>query len=389
MRMAFAIVKLFPGGGLQRDCLALARVVQARGHAVEILTAERAAGDFADDLAVRALPVAARTNHGRQAAFSTRVAAEAARFDAVIGFNKLPGLDALYCADPSIAARMSEVPILALLPRYRAFRALEAESFAPGRATRLLLLSKAQAESYRAAWGTEPERITVLPPTLSLARRQPALRRDGTRDNLRAALGLGGEIVWLAVAVQPATKGLDRTLRALVRHPDARLLVAGLAATDKAAGETLRLARKLGVADRVIWLGHREDVPAVMAVADLLVHPARLDTTGTVILEAVVNGLPVIAGGVCGYAEHVAAAGAGLVVPEPFDAAAFATALATASDPARRAAWSAAGAAYGASPDLYAGREKAADLIIETASAKAAARGGPAPVGAQAVAPVK
>lgn len=378
MRMAFAIVKLFPGGGLQRDCLALARGLQARGHAVEILTAERAAGDFADGLTVRELPVAARTNHGRQAAFAARVAAAAADFDAVIGFNKLPGLDALYCADPSIAARMRKAPVLALLPRYRAFRALEAEAFAPGRATRLLLLGAAQAESYKAAWNTEADRITVLPPTISAARRQPALRGDGTRDGLRATLGLGGATAWLAVAVQPATKGLDRTVRALARHPDARLLVAGLAATDKAAGGTLQLARKLGVADRVIWLGHREDVPAVMAAADVLVHPARLDTTGTVILEAVVNGLPVIASGVCGYAGHVAAAGAGLVVPEPFDASAFEAALAQAADPARRAAWSAAGETYGARPELYAGREKAMDLIIETAAAKA-----------QAVAPVK
>ncbi|RAI35368.1 glycosyltransferase, partial [Rhodoplanes roseus] len=181
-------------------------------------------------------------------------------------------------------------------------------------------------------------------------------------------LGLAAETAWLAVGVQPATKGLDRTVRALAARPEACLLVAGLSATDKAARDVVRLAERSGVAARVRWLGHREDVPAVMAAADLLVHPARLDTTGTVILEAVVNGLPVIAAGLCGYAEHVAAAEAGLVLPEPFDEKAFAAALAAAADPIRRAAWSANGAAYGARPDLYAGLETAAELIVSTAA---------------------
>lgn len=378
MRLAFAIVKLFPGGGLQRDGLALARLLRARGHAVEIVTAERAAGDYADDLPVRMRPVAARTNHGRQARFAAALAEIAGDYDAVVGFNKLPGLDVLYCADPSIAARMAAAPWLGLLPRYRGFRALEAACFAPGRPTRLLMLAAPQADAYAAAWGTEPERITVLPPTVAAARRQPGLRTDGTRAALRERLGLADATAWLAVAVQPATKGLDRTVRALAGRPEACLLVAGLAAGDRAARDTVRLASRLGVADRIRWLGHREDMPAVMAAADLLVHPARLDTTGTVILEAVVNGLPVIASAVCGYAPHVAAADAGLVLAEPFDPAAFAAALAQAADPDRRAAWSRHGAAYGACPDLYAGRERAADLIVAAVAGRGSTAAGAA-----------
>ncbi|WP_201160071.1 glycosyltransferase, partial [Rhodoplanes elegans] len=219
-------------------------------------------------------------------------------------------------------------------------------------------------------------RITVLPPTGAPARRQPGLRHDGTRARMRATLGLADETVWLAVAVQPATKGLDRTVAALAARPEARLLVAGLGARDKAARDTVRLAAKLGVADRIRWLGHREDMPAVMAAADLLVHPARLDTTGTVILEAVVNGLPVVASGICGYAEHVALAEAGLVLPEPFAEADLAAALATAADPGRRAAWSANGAAYGETPELYAGLQTAADAILAVATERAALRRG-------------
>ena len=42
----------------------------------------------------------------------------------------------------------------------------------------------------------------------------------------------------------------------------------------------------VGVRDRMRLLGVREDIPELMAAADLLVHPARTETTGTVILEA-------------------------------------------------------------------------------------------------------
>ena len=52
MRIAFAITKLFPGGGLQRDCMDLARQVRRRGHDVVVFTSSTDAGDFAADLTI-------------------------------------------------------------------------------------------------------------------------------------------------------------------------------------------------------------------------------------------------------------------------------------------------------------------------------------------------
>ena len=108
-----------------------------------------------------------------------------------------------------------------------------------------------------------------------------------------------------------------------------------------------------------------------MAAADLLVHPARNDTTGTVILEAVVNGLPVIATAVCGYAAHVEAAEAGIVIDEPFAVKAYLAALAAAQDRERCARWSAAAMRYGEQPFLYEGRARAADIIVAAAAERA------------------
>ena len=372
MRIAFGIVSLFPGGGLQRDCLEIAKLVRSRGHDVTIY-AERVSGDVqTDGVAVVTLANNSKTNHGRQYEFAVDFQREAnAQCDLTVGFNKLLGLDVLYCADASMYDRLRKQPYLNLLPRYRTFANMEKDCFSPDLKTKTILLSQNQLLEYWRAWRTEPQRMYLLPPTLSAARRKPELRTDGTRQKVRAVFGLSdGTCTWLTVGVQPNTKGTDRVIRALAEFPDARLLIAGVGAEDKAAQTVDALARDLGVAERIVWLGHREDMPQVMAAADLLLHPSRYDTTGTVILEGLVNGLPVIATEVCGYASHITAAGAGAVVAEPFDQGALNAAIKSAQDPATRAAWSKAGMTYGQRSGLSEGRQCAAQIVLAAAHDK-------------------
>jgi UDP-glucose:(heptosyl)LPS alpha-1,3-glucosyltransferase len=378
MRIAFAIMKLFPGGGLQRDCVEIARHCRQRGHDVVIFTSFKDESDFADDLAVVVLPIRQGTNHRMLAEFaaSFRWAAALQQFDLLVGFDKLTHLDVLYCADPSIYFRMTQERFRFLIPRYRTFLALERATFEPGHKTKVLVLSCKQRDEYREVWHTPAERLSLLPPTVSSARRRPEYRRNGVREALRADFGFTPQDwVWIAIGVQPHTKGLDRTIRALREFPAAKLLVVGLAETSTRAIEALaERAKRLGLADRISFLGHREDIPDLMAAADLLVHPARHDTTGTVILEAVVNGLPVVTTSACGYAEHVIAAEAGIVLDEPFESKAFVAALSAAEDSERRSRWSASAEQYGAKPFLYDGRTRAAEMILTIAAERARRR---------------
>jgi len=364
MQIAFAIVSLFPGGGLQRDCLRLARRAQTRGHVVTVFAA-RVLGETAPDIAVEILPNRAWTNHGRNLYFATALrTAVSGRFDRIVGFDKLMGLDVLYCADPSIAARGGYF-LRRITPRYRTLRALEAASFARGRTTRILMLSRTQLEAYRTAWNTEPVRMTLLPPAIDPARQHPQYRFDGTRDRMRRLLGISdGHRLWLAIGVQPRTKGFDRIVHALRSDPEALVALVGLGSDDKSARYLQDAARRLSCADRLLFLGFREDVPMLMAAADVLVHPARYETTGTVLLEALVNGLPVITTGACGYAEHVAAAGGGVVIPEPFSADQLLAALRRARDPGQRAQWGANAIDYGKNHDLYGGVDRALGAIL-------------------------
>src|SRR5215470_1702167 len=384
MRIAFAIMKLFPGGGLQRDCVEIARHCRQRGHDVVIFTSFKDDSDFADDLAVVVLPIRQRPNHRMLEEFAAafRWAAAVQQFDLAVGFDKLTHLDLLYCADPSVYFRMRKERFRFLIPRYRSYLALERATFAPSRKTKVLVLSEKQRDEYRDAWHTPAERLALLPPTVSSGRRCPGFRRDGRREARRAEFGFTPlDWVWIAIGVQPHTKGFDRTVRALRQFPNAKLLVIGLVETStRAAAALAAWARRLGVADRISFLGHREDIPDLMAAADLLVHPARHDTTGTVILEAVVNGLPVVTTSVCGYAEHVVTAEAGIVVDEPFRSRAFAAALAAAEDAARRGRWSASAEQYGAQSFLENGRTRAAEMIL-SAAAERHRRRPTAPVG--------
>ncbi len=362
-RIAFGIVSLFPGGGLQRNCLAIARILRRRGHEVVIFTS-RTAGPPPSEVPIEVLENRAWTNHGRNRRFAADLAeATSNRFDLVVGFDKLSGLDVLYCADASIAAQRGW---RRLTPRYRALRALEAACFAAGADTRIIALSPSQIEGYRCAWQTEPQRMALLPPNVERERRHPECRLDGTRERRRAALGLkDDDWTWLGIGRQPRIKGFDRAVAALTAFPGARLFILGLDRSDARAGPLLELARSLEVEDRIALLGLADaEIPALMAAADLLIHPARVDTTGTVILEAIVNGLPVVTTAVCGYAGHVQAADAGIVLPEPFAQRSLLAALREASDGTRASTWSANAVRYGERPELYSGLEAAADLIL-------------------------
>src|SRR5690606_2266683 len=113
----------------------------------------------------------------------------------------------------------------------------------------------------------------------------------------RSGLGIArGDTAWLWIGLQPRVKGLDRAIRALSLVPDARLLVCGADPLRRPLKAAMRLARRLACADRVSLSGmvDEELLRRHFMSADLLVHPARLDVTGTVIVEALGAGLPVV-----------------------------------------------------------------------------------------------
>lgn len=367
--IAIAAFRLKPAGGLERHALRLAETLAARGCRVTLYTTR--AGEPPQGVAIRLIRRRGLTNQGRLRAFAADLAGAAGgRHDLIVGFQKMPGLDMLVCCDWSYADRAIGFP-RSLLPRHRAMMELERACCGPGSRTRLVMLAAPQAEAFRAAWNIDRSRITVLPPTLD-RRRLLEPPSPEARAAHRAALGVGDDRpIWLWIGLQPRVKGLDRAVRALALSPGAVLFACGADPDGRGMRAALALADRLGCRDRVVATGSVEDaaLERLFLAADLLIHPARLDVTGTVIVEALGAGLPVIVTDNCGYAPHVEAAGAGRVLPR----AAAPEEIARAADvePARRAKWSAAASAYARSADLTSGIAVAADLV----EAEAALRG--------------
>ena len=161
---------------------------------------------------------------------------------------------------------------------------------------------------------------------------------------------------------------MDRSIAALAHLPDTLLARTRLHVVGGGSKRPyLRLAGRLGVADHIVFLGPRDDVPTILLAADLLIHPAYHENTGTILLEALASGLPVVASGVCGYAPYIERAQAGWVIPEPFDQDLFNHTVQAALERTDLADFGRRGAAFARSEDLYGMVKRAVEIIERVA----------------------
>ncbi len=211
-----------------------------------------------------------------------------------------------------VAARRSGKPVLTSLvntsydpsrlgdPNVRRWK-LEAlrqvEGFAARRmTTHFHAITEAVKSAAVKALRIRPENITVIPRGRAgerLGRRSPD-RRAG----VRAALGVEDSTpVILAVGRQEFQKGHLYLLDAIARlrrfAPEVALWLAGReGAMSREIRERTQL---LGIADRVRMLGHRDDVPDLMAAADVLAFPSLYEGLGGTLIEAMALELPIVA----------------------------------------------------------------------------------------------
>ena len=371
MRLAFCLFTYFPFGGLQRDFLRIARVCRERGHVVDVY-AMAWEGEVPADLNLHLLKVSALTNHGRARAFARKLSERLAveNYAAVVGFNKLPELDLYFAADPCFAARAGQRgPLYRLNGRYRTYAALEKAVFAVGSETEILLISNVEKDHFIRHYQTPERRFHFLPPGISRDRTIPENSEEIRRDFRRAHGFDDDEVLLLMVGSGYQTKGLDRSIRALAALPEALRGKARLLVVGKGKGAPfLRLARQLGVADRVHLYGGRDDVPAFLLGADLLLQPSYYENTGTAIVEALAAGLPVLATANCGYAHYVEDADAGKLVPMPFAQSSMNDLLRDMLTSAERPRWRDKALVFAARADLYSLPERAAEIIEAVAA---------------------
>jgi len=368
MRLAFVLYKYFPFGGLQRDMVRIAQACQQQGHEIYVYTLSWQ-GERPSGFHIHVLPVKHYSNHAKYQAFcqSLSVLFGKHQIDRVIGFNKMPGLDFYYAADPCLKEKLYKERswFTRQLPRYRHFLEYESAVFEPSSTTEILMISQRQQAIYQHYYHTPDNRMHMLPP--GIARDRMATPDAAkVRAEFRAEFELAeDDLLILCIGSGFKTKGLDRSLRALASLPAklasrTRLIAIG---SDNASS-FVKLANKLGVADQFQVLYGRDDIPRFLQGGDLLLHPAYYENSGMVILEAVVAGLPVLVTDNCGYAFYVAAADAGKVVTSPFSQDALNQLLEQMLISSQREQWAQNGITYSQNHDLYSMSETAAQLIL-------------------------
>ncbi|MCA3326177.1 MAG: glycosyltransferase family 4 protein [Roseomonas sp.] len=211
------------------------------------------------------------------------------------------------------------------------------------RGDRVIAISHFIADLIRARHGVAEARLRVIPRGVDPRRFDPAQDSAERREKLRAAWGLpeGPPIIMLPARVT-RWKGQMVLVEAMARVPgDSLALLVGDAEERPAfKGELLARIESLGLKDRVRLVGHANDMPAALMLADVVVHASTdAEAFGRTVIEAQAMARPVIASDLGAPRETVAEGITGWRIP-PGDAAALAEAIskALALPPAERAA---------------------------------------------------
>jgi glycosyltransferase involved in cell wall biosynthesis len=285
--------------GNERQCLLLAVELMRRGHSVAVSLLEdgpvrdayRAAG--VETVIIRPGGDADLWNALRFAAWLRRE-----RVDAVL----LTSWKRLFIA--GWAAKVAGVPRVVLrvggIHRKRSRISLARQRLALTRwIDAVYVNSREVGEWIRGAFPLRPGVVVEVPNGIvPISRPVPVARASlGGHDGTLLLAAVGG--------LEPR-KGFDLLIRALASSgvDGVRLVIVG----EGAEGDALRaLAESLGVADRIAWLGQRDDVPAVLAACDAFVLSSRSEGMAVAMLEAMALEVPVLAADAGGVQEVLAA----------------------------------------------------------------------------------
>lgn len=325
MRLAFCIFKYFPYGGLQRDMFRAAEIAIARGHTVDIYTMHWE-GEPPCGATVKIISVSGFTNHSRAASFCSKLknCFNNTAYSRIVGFNKIPGVDIYFTGENCFSQhiRNKSMPITRYFPRYFVFSLLERKVFEEKSETEILLISPREKEIYKKFYHTQNNKFHLLFPGIETRTfsNEEALR---VRSRIRQFYKISENKIWLLfVASDYALKGLSRILESIyvLDKNFSEKIVLTVVGQDKSdAYQTF--IRQHTIKTRVDFLGASNTIYELMSSADLLVHPAKLELAGKVLLEAIVNHLPVMTTEVCGCAYFIEESHGGEVLPEPFSQA--------------------------------------------------------------------
>ena len=313
-------------GGVERYCVRFARMLRKDNHEVHVFSAHRE--DFPEDgFAFHDVPVTKGWSPLTLKSFADNSARmlSGEKFDIIHGFSRTYRQDIYRIGGGSHRTYLAQTRPwtktalgrlwLNLNPRHRIIFKLEELRYRRENYRRLVAISRVARDEVVRDFGVPPEDIAVIHNAVD-AERFSEERLSPLREPARREAGVGGdEILFLFLGTGWQRKGLDRLLQAFAsmkERTEAKLLVAGEGPVNRYAA----LCERYGIAGRVAFSEPGEP-EKFFAAADAFVFPSLHDAFGTVALEAMAAGLPVMCSAMAGSSEVIEDGRDGIIVSDP------------------------------------------------------------------------
>ncbi|MEK9771685.1 MAG: glycosyltransferase family 4 protein [Nitrosomonadales bacterium] len=230
-----------------------------------------------------------------------------------VSFSKISGFDYYYAADSCFAKRI-KYSWQRFLPRYRNFLNEESEIFKKNSKTKILYISEVEKKIYEKYYGKH-NRYFFIPPYI----RENFFSKGKIKLNLNNLLPNQNNKFIVFIGSGFKTKGLDRAILAFHSLPDKiksqyDFLIIG----HDNSNRFQKLINQLGLQGAIKIIPGLNDIPSILNRSSLLIHPARMENTGLVLLEAMAANLPILTTDICGYSNFVKKDKNSIVLKSPF-----------------------------------------------------------------------
>jgi len=196
----------------------------------------------------------------------------------------------------------------------------------------IIALSQYVAEQFKQHYGADMQRIVVIPNGININKRIDTAKADKLRTQILAQLQLkeaDSPVFFLFVANNFRLKGLAVLIKAMQIAADTHLarppylVVAGRGKSRKYG----RMAKKLNVHKRIIFLGPVRHIQNVLSITDVAVLPTFYDPCSRYVLEALAANKPVITTAFNGASEQFVNNRHGKIIDTPENIPALAEAI--------------------------------------------------------------
>jgi UDP-glucose:(heptosyl)LPS alpha-1,3-glucosyltransferase len=323
--IAFIQRKLAPAGGGEMFALRFLGKMKERGHAITVL-ANKMDPSLKDRFQFVRIPLLKPFSFLKMWSFAwfARKAAKCGKYDLIFSNERTLYQDIYFagegCHNAWLRQRFRQLGpvkkfLIAINPLHWVIRILEKRCLKNRHLKGVIAFSERVSRELNQEYHLPPGKIKVVLHGVPAAETAPP---TFNRKTLRKDLGIAEEeIVVLIIGSGFERKGLRFAIESLAHFdaPSFRLLVVGKGST----GVYRRLARKLGLENRVHFYGHNPNASLFYSIADVFVFPTLYEPFGLVVLEAMAHGVPVVVSACAGAAELLTHGENGLIAQDPFD----------------------------------------------------------------------